>query len=253
MKKLILRIVIGAIVLLVIGLVVVFFSLNSIVKKGVETVGPKLTKVEVRLGSAKLSPLSGNGRLSDLFVGNPEGYQTPSALKLSDIKLAVEPGSLLSDTLVVDEINIQGPEITFEGSLSGNNLSKILQNLEAATGGEHPDKTTKSDSSKPGKKFFVKDFVLKGGKITAAVSTPLGSKSGTLALPEVRLQNIGSRENGVTAAELSKQMMKAIEKVATEAVAAGIADLGKNFQGLGKGATNPVDKAAQTLKNLLKK
>ena len=71
-----------------------------------------------------------------MFVGNPEGYQTPSAIKLGDIALAVEPGSLLSDTLVVDEINIQAPEITFEGTLSGNNLSKILQNLEAATGAE---------------------------------------------------------------------------------------------------------------------
>jgi len=253
MKKLIVRIVIGVFVLLVIGLVVVFFSLNSIVKKGVETVGPKLTKVEVRLGSAKLSPLSGNGRLSDLFVGNPEGYQSPSALKLGDIKLAVEPGSLWSDTLVVDEINIQAPEITFEGSLSGNNLSKLLQNLEATSGGESADKTAKSDSGKPAKKFFVKDFVLKGGKITASVSTPLGSKSGTLALPEVRLQNIGSRENGVTAAELSKQMMKAIEKVAIEAVAAGITELGKNLPVLGNGATNQVDKAAQTLKNLFKK
>jgi hypothetical protein len=237
----------------VIGLVVVFFSLNSIVKKGVETVGPKLTKVEVRLGNAKLSPLSGKGRLSDLFVGNPEGYQTPSAIKLGDIALAVEPGSLLSDTLVVDEINIQAPEITFEGTLSGNNLSKILQNLEAAAGGESPDKAAKPDSTKPGKKFFVKDFVLKGGKITAAVSTPLGSKSGTLALPEVHLQNIGSRENGVTAAELAKQMMKAIEKVATEAVATGIADIGKGLEGLGKGSTGQVDKATQTLKNLFKK
>src|SRR5437764_8512643 len=100
MKKLIIRIAAVVLILLVIALAVVFFSLNSIVKKGVETVGPKLTKVEVRLGSAKLSPLSGNGRLSDLFVGNPEGYKTPSAMKLGDIKVAVEPGSILSDTLV---------------------------------------------------------------------------------------------------------------------------------------------------------
>src|SRR5437899_6734274 len=111
MKKLIVRIVIGAIVLLVIGLVVVFFSLNSIVKKGVETVGPKLTKVEVRLGGAKLSPLSGHGRLTELFVGNPEGYKAPAAIKVGDIKLGVEPSSVLSETLVVDEVNIQAPEI----------------------------------------------------------------------------------------------------------------------------------------------
>src|SRR2546422_1862994 len=90
MKKLIIRIAIAVVGLVVLALVVVFFSLNSIVKKGVETVGPRLTKVDVRLGSAKLSPLSGNGQLTELFVGNPEGYKTPSAIKVGDVKVGVQ-------------------------------------------------------------------------------------------------------------------------------------------------------------------
>ena len=150
MKKLFVRILMGAVILIVIALVVIFFSLNSIVKKGVETVGPRLTKVEMRLGSAKLSPLSGNGRLSKLFVGNPEGYKTPSAIQVGDIKVGLEIGSVLSDTLVVDKVDIQAPEITFEGSLSGNNLSKILDNIEAATGGEKP--AEKTDGAKKSQK-----------------------------------------------------------------------------------------------------
>jgi hypothetical protein len=219
----------------------------------VDTVGPKLTKVDVRLGSAKLSPFSGSGQLTDLFVGNPEGYKMPSAMKLGDIKVAVQPGSVLSDTVIVDEVNIQAPEITFEGSLSGNNLGTILKNLESATGGEKTEKAEKPAASKNGKKFFVKDLVLKGGKINVSLSTPLGSKSGTLPLPEVHLQNIGSRENGVTAAEMSKQIVRAIEKTAAEAVAAGMTELGKDLQNLGRGGTGEVDKAAQVLKGLFKK
>ena len=156
MKKLIIRIAVGLVVLVVIALAVVFFSLNSIVKKGVETVGPKLTKVEMRLGGVNLSPLSGNGRLSDLFVGNPEGYHTASAIKVGDINVGLQVGSVLSDTLVVEGVNIQAPEITLEGSLSGNNLSKILDNLNAAAGEEKrlkrknrnpPSKRVKKSSS----------------------------------------------------------------------------------------------------------
>ena len=107
MKKLIVRILIGVVALVLVALVVIFFSLNSIVKKGVETVGPKLTKVDVRLGSAKLSPFSGSGQLTKLFVGNPEGYKTPSAIQVGDVKMGVEVGSLFSNTLAVDEVNIQ--------------------------------------------------------------------------------------------------------------------------------------------------
>src|SRR5258707_15050984 len=111
MKKLLFRVGLIVALLLMVGLVVAFFSLNSIVKKGVETLGPQMTKVEVRLGSADISPLSGSGRLKKLFVGNPEGYKTPSAIQIGSVKVAVKVGSVLSDTIVVDEINIQAPEI----------------------------------------------------------------------------------------------------------------------------------------------
>ena len=47
MKKIILGIIIGLVVIFVGGIVIFFFSLNSLVKKGVETVGPKVTKVDV--------------------------------------------------------------------------------------------------------------------------------------------------------------------------------------------------------------
>src|SRR5204863_1175523 len=114
MKKLILRIALGVVILVIVALVVVFFSLNSIVKRGVETVGPKLTQVDMRLKAAELSPLSGNGRLTGLFVGNPQGYQTPSAIQVGDIKVGLQISSVMSDTLVVDQVNIQAPELTFE-------------------------------------------------------------------------------------------------------------------------------------------
>ena len=102
MKKWVLRIVVVCVVLVIVALAMVFFNLNSIVKKGVETVGPQLTKVEVRLNSATLSPMNGNGELNQLFVGNPEGYKTESAIKVGNIKVAVKLRSVLSDTIVVD-------------------------------------------------------------------------------------------------------------------------------------------------------
>ena len=249
MKKIIIRTVLGVVVLLLVGLVVLFFSLNSIFKRGVETVGPKLTKVDVRLGSANLSPLSGRGQLSGLFVGNPEGYKTPSAIQVGDIKVGVQPSSVLSDTMVVDEVNIQAPEITFEGTLTGNNLSKILDNIEAASGS---DKTNTS-AKKGEKKFFVKDLLIKGGKINLSISTPLGGKSATLPLPELRLQNIGSRDKGVTAAELAEEIMKPILASATKAAAESLAGLGNSLPGIGKDAGGELDKAAQGLKGLFKK
>src|SRR5579883_3150169 len=105
MKKILARIAIAVVVLILAALLVVFFSLNSIVKKGVETVGPMITKTEVKLGSADISPFSGGGRLTKLFVGNPEGFKAPSAMEFGDIKVGVQVSSLTSAVIVVNEVN----------------------------------------------------------------------------------------------------------------------------------------------------
>ncbi len=252
MKKLLIRIVVVLLALLVVALVVVFFSLNSIVKKGVETVGPQMTKVDVRLGGAKILPLSGSGELTGLFVGNPEGYKTPFAVKMGSIRVGVKPMSVLSDTIVVNEVNIQAPEITFEGGLSGNNLSKILDNLTASAGGGTPAKTDQP-AAKSEKKFCVKDLVMKGGKIHLSVNSSLGSKEMTVPLPDVHVENIGTPENGVSAAEMSKVIMKSLLASTTKAVGEALTGLGKGVKDVGAGTTEEVNKAAKGLKDLFKK
>ena len=171
MKKIIVRIFLVLVVLVVVALVAAFFSLNSLVKKGVETYGPKITGVDVRLDAAEISPFSGSGRLMKFFVGNPPGYKTASAFEVADAKLGVKIGSVLSDTIVVNEINIQSPEITLEGTLDGNNLSKILDNLKAYGGPK--EKTTNAPApaaTGTPKKFIVKDIVLAGAKVHLNVS-----------------------------------------------------------------------------------
>ena len=48
-KKIIWSIVLGLLVIVVIAVVIVGFSLGGIVKKGVETVGPQITKTSIVL------------------------------------------------------------------------------------------------------------------------------------------------------------------------------------------------------------
>jgi uncharacterized protein involved in outer membrane biogenesis len=254
MKKTLIRIVIGLGVLLIVALVVVFFSLNSIVKKGVETVGPQITKVDVKLGSANLSPFGGSGQLSKLFVGNPEGFKTPSAIQVGDVKVKVKIGSVLKDTIVVEEVNIQAPEITLEGGLTGNNLMKILDNI---SGTEKEQKQEPVAAKKSEKKICVKQLVIDGGKINLSVNGLMVGKSMTVPLPPVHLQNIGSEENGVTSAELAKEIMKPVLASAMEAATKALASGGKELQDLGKGVTkgtvDEVGKAAKGIGDLFKK
>lgn len=246
MKKWIIRLVVAGVVLVIVAVVAVLLSLNTIVKKGVETVGPMIVKVDVKLGSASISPFSGSVQLSGLAVGNPPGYKSPSAIKVGSIKVVADLASALTDTIKVNSINIQAPEITCEGGLGGINLKDIQKNL-ASTAGASKDSAA-APASEGGKKFYVKDIVIEGGKISVALNE-LGGKGLVVPLPPIHLQNIGSETMGVTANELVSQVLEPILSGAIKAALEGGGALGE----AGKGATEQINKVGKGIKGLFGK
>src|SRR5262245_60362572 len=128
MKKILIGAVVAVILLLVLVALLAHFYLDTAVKKGVETVGPALVKVDVKLDSASISLMSGSGKLTGFKVGNPEGYKSPNSISLGSAALELKPSSVFADKVIIKSINIQAPEVTFETDLKGNNLKKILDN-----------------------------------------------------------------------------------------------------------------------------
>src|SRR6266550_5314025 len=247
MKKLIIRVVVVLLVLLVVAVGASIYFLGSIVKKGVETVGPQITGTEIKLNSATLSLLSGSGKLNGLLVGNPEGFKTESAIKVGSVSVGVVAGSVFSDKVRVTQVNVQAPEITFEGGLKGNNLGKLLGNVQSAAGGGDKTSATPKDKSR---KLQVDDFVISGGKINLSIDAgPLGGTSATVALPEIHLTNLGSGPDGITASDLTAKVLKELLQAAIPAAEKAVVDLGKGATGIvteaGKTATEGVGKAAK--------
>jgi len=255
---------IAAVLLLVLLAIVVgiALSLDGAVKKGVETFGPKIAKVDVKLGSVSLSPLNGSGKLKGLVVGNPEGFKTPHAISVGEVEVNLKPGSVFSDKIVVQKVNVVAPDITLEGSGKGSNLSKILENAQAATASE---KTEKSD--KPGKKLQVDEFRVTDGKINLPL-TMLGGKALTVPLPDIHLQNLGTGAEGITPAELTEKMFSAVFKGVIEAAGEAVTKLGKagaelaaevgkgaldTAKSVGKGAVEGVKEIGKGIGNLFKK
>jgi uncharacterized protein involved in outer membrane biogenesis len=103
-------------------------------------------------------------------IGNPEGYKTPQAISVGSTTLTLKPGSLLSDKIVIQQIEVIAPEITLEGGLSGNNLQQIQANLEKTTGGSDTTKATNAPAAKQAsKKLQVDSFTITGAKLHIAL------------------------------------------------------------------------------------
>ncbi len=259
LKKIFWGAVLVLVVLAVIGIIIAGTFLGNIVKQGVETMGPKITQVSVKLDEVHLSLWTGSAEVKGLMVGNPEGYQSPQAISAGLISVGVNPLSLLSDKIVVRSLHMESPEITFEGGLGGNNLSKIMDNVNAAaknaaqTGS--PVSTNATAQAKPSKKLEVDDFLITGAKVHVDL-TELGGKETTLSLPPIHLTDLGRNADGITATELTRSVLDAIVTATVKAVSkAGISkgaqslikDTGKNA---GAGVSNIITKG---LGNLLGK
>src|SRR6266404_1557922 len=188
MKKIIKRISLVLLLLVVLAAVAIHFFLDAAIKRGAEAFGPKLAQVDIKLDGVNLFLLTGSCTVNGLVPGNPQGYKTPWAINVGEANVEVLPSSLLSDKIIIHSIHVQSPQITFETDLRHNNLSKIISNLEEATGGSDkqaakPAEPTSAET-KPAKKIEVDDFVLKGGKVHVSVSA-MGGKSATVPLPEI--------------------------------------------------------------------
>lgn len=237
-KKILLIAGLAALVLVVVGIIVTAVFFDSIVKKGVETVGPQIVKVPITLNEVHIGLLTGSAKVKGLVVGNPEGYKTPYAISVGLAEVGVNSFSVLSEKIVIRSIHVEAPEISFEGNpLGKNNLGDIMEsvNASAKSGGPPATNTTAKGEAKPAKKIQVDDFLITGAKVHVSL-TVMGGKEMTLPLPDIHLTNLGKGGDGLTATDLTRAVMSAITAATVKAVASSATDLGKGMGNLGKDA-----------------
>ncbi|WP_438951452.1 DUF748 domain-containing protein [Porticoccus sp.] len=216
--KTLLKIVAGLVVVLVLLLVIGIFNLDRGIKAAVETVGPRLTQSDVTLADVDLSLKTGEGSLRGLVVANPAGFSDANAFSLGEIFLSVEPGSVTTDTIVINSLRIVAPEITYESGKGGTNLSQLQKNISEAAGEDTPASAADDSSEGAAKKLIIRDLKITGAKMSY-VNPLLNAKPIELTLPDIQLTGIGEKSNGASAAEVVRQVMVAINKNAANAAA----------------------------------
>lgn len=253
--KRILLIVGGLGVVVVVALVIfVFTGLGAAIKAVVEGVGSEVTQTDVKLASANVSVTSGEGQLKGLVVGNPKGYSTPSAIELGEIKVSLDTSTVTNDTVVIKEVLIDGPHLTYELGPGGSNIGVIQENVSSFGGGSGSGggkggkssggtKGTSGSKSEGGKKVIIENLIVRNGRVDVSASFLKGQSVGA-GLGEIHLRDIGKSSGGATAAEVTQQLLGALTKSALDAVA------GLNIEGLKKGVGDALGGAVEGVKDI---
>jgi hypothetical protein len=248
---------IGLLALIVITVIVVSFFLGSLVKTGMETVGPKIVQVSIKVDSVGLSALTGSAKIKGLVIGNPEGYKMPQAISIGLVAVGVNPLSVLSDKIVVRSVRVEAPEITFEGSPFGkNNLGQIMDNINATakSGGPTATNAPLQAGKKSARKIEVDDVLITGATVHVRL-TSLGGM--TLPLPPIHLTDLGKDSDGITATDLTRRVLDAITSATLKTVISAATDIGKGAGNVGKdagkAAGESVNKITKGIGGLFKK
>lgn len=229
------KVLIGLVILIVIvgaGLFYVWQNRDTFIKTAVEEAGSRATQVGVTLNEVDTQDvLGGTVALRGLVVGNPSGFKTESAFKLGEVSVKVDPASVTSDTIVVKEVVIAAPQVTYEFAADGSNIGTIQKNVEKMAGGGSSGGTSSGDSG-DGKKVTIENLYVRDGRVNVSADFLQGKQTGT-NLPTIHLKDIG-KGGGATPTQVAEQVIDAIAKAATSAVGkldiAGIKDaLGKEL------------------------
>ena len=197
------------VVILIIAVFAIILNLGKIVKTGINTVVPQVTKCEAHVDDVNFNVFGGKFEIKNLVIKNPEGYKTDQAFSLGHIFVNVKMGSLMSDVIEIDQVLIDAPEITYEVGLGNSNLNTILENVNSAlpsSDGEEK-KEEKEEKKEGGKKVVTNLVKVTNGKIGVSAKIA-GGMEAPIVLPDIEIKDLGKKEGGISMVQAAAITLK---------------------------------------------
>ena len=197
------------VVILIIAVFAIILNLGKIVKTGINTVVPQVTKCEAHVDDVNFNVFGGKFEIKNLVIKNPEGYKTDQAFSLGHIFVNVKMGSLLSDVIEIDQVLIDAPEITYEVGLGNSNLNTILENVNSSLPSSEGEekKEEKEEKKEGGKKVVVNLVKVTNGKIGVSAKIA-GGMEAPIVLPDIEIKDLGKKEGGISMVQAAAITLK---------------------------------------------
>jgi len=176
------------------GVYIAYYRADLVVKTALEQLGPTVIGAPVDAQSVDVSPKEGRVNIRGLDVGNIPGYSSKYALRVDEVKVIVDPMTVTNDVVVIREIVVDVPRISYERGPRAINLQPIIQKIEARFK----------------RRVVVERLEVRGGKILVTTTGAKGQGL-TIELPSVLLRDLGRDKGGITVREIAQLVATALE------------------------------------------
>ncbi|MEN8256196.1 MAG: hypothetical protein ABFR33_12085, partial [Verrucomicrobiota bacterium] len=190
-----------------------------------------------------VEPLEGTMGISNLQVGNPQGFANKHLVKLQEFRFRLDPDSMLTDTLLIKEIQIEKPRVAYERKITTDNIKAFQKTIEGAVArrGETMDKAMEEHEVEDtaGQKVIIEHLLVQGGIVKAKLSA---LPTAPIPLPPIEMKDIGKEKGGASVEEASRTIFEAFYDSIIGAVSSVTGFAGDALKGFGSALTLGGDK-----------
>lgn len=181
----------------------VVLTADTLAKGAVEKGSERALGVRTSVGGVRLGVLGGDFGISSYAVKNPEGFTADHLFRLDRADLSVGWKSVLGDTVVVEQLSLEGISIDIEMLDGKSNYAVVLDHMKGLRGKE---------STEPGKRLVIDDLVIRNVTGHARFKAEkLGvDREATVTVPEIHMKGVGRKQGGVTISELSSIVLSRV-------------------------------------------
>ena len=129
--KFVLYVVLIAVALVVLLVATLPLWLGPVVKPAANIAVPQITQTKFNLGHLYLNPYTGRFEVGEMVLGNPEGYDEPVAVSLSNLVVDVAMNTVHAKYIHVEEVTVDGFFASYvKGGENGvDNFKQIQYNV----------------------------------------------------------------------------------------------------------------------------
>ena len=207
-----------------------YLYLGGAVKGLIERAGTAALGTPVRVTSLQFSLTDKKATMGRLTVDNPKGF---GDLLLKTQSIAFRVGEVSQTLVVLDEVVVEGMQVTYSMGTGGTNFDAMRKNMKASG-------KSAGEPAVPAPKLVIKKLKIRNAQLVPAIA---GLGSEPIDMPDLTLTDVGTKSKPATAEEVAEQVLNRILSASSNAVL-------KNK--LTKPVGKAVDEAKKGLKGLFK-
>ena len=237
-------------IIIIAAVIVIYLNISNITKSVIEDAATQTLGVDVKITQLDIDVIGKTASANGIKIYNPENFSEPLAIDIGTVN--VKLGQISPELINIEEINISNTKIFLEVTKNGTNLGKIADNTKSVSEPSKQKETSNKTDEASSNKIIIDNFSITNSEIIPQITLIKGSKSGKIALPDIKLQGIGKKENGILVKDAIAQITQKVIKNAEQSSydAGMLKGMAKNVLENMKLDTSMIDKAKDTIDNI---